>query len=69
MAERLETICRKIGLKFMAAPVHGCFYLSTNMFYVQIDIEGAGGGVKVSEAKIHHNDATQGNQQTTVVSF
>ena len=29
MAERLETIGRKIGLKFMAAPVHGCYYLST----------------------------------------
>ncbi len=75
MAERLETIGRKIGLKFMAAPVHGCFYLSTEMFYVEINIDGGSGGsgssagsAKVNEAKIHHIDATQQNQQNTVVS-
>ncbi len=77
MAERLETIGRKIGLKFMAAPVHGCFYLSTEMFYVEINIDGSGsgsgsssvgGGVKVNEAKIHHIDATtKTSQQNTVV--
>lgn len=58
MAERLETIGRKIGLKFMAAPVHGCYYLSTEMFYVEINIDQAG---NVNEAKIHHLDATQTN--------
>ena len=51
MAERLETVGRKIGLKFMGAPVHGCYYLSTEMFYVEINIDAAG---NVNEAKIHH---------------
>lgn len=59
MAERLETIGRKTGLKFMAAPVHGCYYLSTEMFYVEINIDSAG---NVNEAKIHHIDTTQSNQ-------
>lgn len=61
MAERLETIGRKIGLKFMAAPVHGCFYLETEMFYVEINIDSSG---NVKEAKIHHIDATKGNQHS-----
>ena len=61
MAERLETIGRKIGLKFMAAPVHGCYYLSTEMFYVEINIDASSGAV--NEAKIHHIDTTQANSQ------
>ena len=68
MAERLEAIARKItsesggsvSLSFMAAPVHGCFYLSTEMFYVEINIDSAG---IVNEAKVHHIDATQQHQQ------
>jgi len=74
MKERLEAVGRKIGLKFMAAPVHGCFYLSTEMFYVEINIEGDkqqghhGGNassVKVTEAKVHHIDSSASSQQTT----
>lgn len=60
MAERLETIGRQIGLKFMGAIAHRCFYLSTEMFYVEISIDGTG---IVNEAKIHHIDATQTSQQ------
>ncbi len=64
MAERLEAVGRKIGLKFMAAPVHGCYYLSTEMFYVEINIDASGAGSPtVNEAKIHHIDATQATQQ------
>ena len=67
MAERLEAIARKItsesgSLSFMAAPVHGCFYLSTEMFYVEINIDSAG---IVQEAKVHHIDTTQPHQQPT----
>jgi hypothetical protein len=65
MAERLEAIARKTtsdsgGLNFMAAPVHGCFYLSTEMFYVEINIDSAG---IVKDAKVHHIDTTQPHQQ------
>jgi hypothetical protein len=63
MAERLESIGRKIGLKFMGAPVHGCYYLSTEMFYVEINIDSATGDV--NEAKIHHIDAATAQQQPT----
>ncbi len=67
MAERLEAIARKItsesagsvSLSFMSAPVHGSYYLSTEMFYVEITIDSAG---IVSEAKVHHIDATQQHQ-------
>jgi hypothetical protein len=68
MAERLEAIARKttsesggtVNLSFMAAPVHGCFYLSTEMFYLEINIDSAG---VVNEAKVHHIDATQQQHQ------
>ncbi len=59
MAERLETVGRKIGLKFMGAPVHGCYYLSTEMFYVEINIDAGSGSV--NEAKIHHIDSSGGS--------
>ena len=61
VAERLEAIARKMGrnsdtgqnkLSFMEAPAHGCFFLSTEMFYVEINIDSTSG--KVNEAKIHH---------------
>ena len=67
MAERLETIGRKIGLKFNSAPVHGCYYLSTEMFYVEINIDASSGAV--NEAKIHHIDATQANAQPSAQVF
>ncbi len=73
MADRLEAISRQVAsrwtkrgvatLKFMAAPVHGCYYLSTEMFYVEINIDGSTG--RVAEAKVHHIDTTQANHQTT----
>lgn len=49
-------------LNFMAAPVHGCYYLSTDCFYVEIYIEGTTG--RVVEAKVHHIDSNHPNQQT-----
>ena len=67
MAERLEAIARKMGrnhengqnkLSFMEAPAHGCFFLSTEMFYVEINIDSASGMVK--DAKIHHIDTANG---------
>jgi hypothetical protein len=41
MAERLEAVARKTSsesgsLSFMADPVHGSFYLSNDMFYVEV---------------------------------
>ena len=68
MAERLEAIARKMGrsnsdngqnkLSFTEAPAHGCFFLSTEMFYVEINIDSATGVVK--DAKIHHIDTANG---------
>ena len=67
MAERLEAIARKMGrdpengqnkLSFMEAPAHGCFFLSTEMFYVEVNIDSASGMVK--DAKIHHIDSANG---------
>ena len=47
----------------MAAPVHGCYYLSTDCFYVEINIEGTSG--RVAEAKVHHIDSSHSTQQTS----
>ena len=73
LADRLESISKQVAarwtkrgvatLNFMAAPVHGCYYLSTDCFYVEINIEGSSG--RVAEAKVHHIDAGQPNQQTS----
>ena len=62
LADRLEAISKQVAarwtkrgvatLNFMAAPVHGCYYLSTDCFYVEINIEGSTG--RVAEAKVHH---------------
>ena len=46
-------------MNFMAAPVHGCYYLSTDCFYVEINIDGGSG--RIVEAKVHHIDS---NNQT-----
>ena len=67
MAERLEAIARKMGrnaengqnkLSFMEARAHGCYFLSTEMFYVEINIDSESGTVK--DAKIHHIDSANG---------
>ena len=75
MKERLEAIARKMGrnhengqnkLSFMEAPAHGCFFLSTEMFYVEINIDSASGMVK--DAKIHHIDTANGQTSQAVPS-
>ena len=75
MAERLEAIARKLGknpengqnrLSFMEAPAHGCFFLSTEMFYVEINIDSASGLVK--DAKIHHIDTASGQTSQSTPS-
>jgi mediator of RNA polymerase II transcription subunit 1 len=49
MSERLETIARKMGLKFNH---HGTtFYISTETFYLEVRMDQAG---TVVETKIHH---------------
>ena len=73
LADRLEAISKQVAarwtkrgvatLNFMAAPVHGCYYLSTDCFYVEINIEGSSG--RVAEAKVHHIDSNHPNQQTS----
>ena len=75
LADRLEAISKQVAarwnkrgvatLNFMAAPVHGCYYLSTECFYVEINIEGASTSGKIVEAKVHHIDSNNPNQQTT----
>ena len=52
-----------IILLLQAAPVHGCYYLSTDCFYVEINIEGASG--RIVEAKVHHIDSNHPNQQAS----
>jgi len=72
LADRLEAISKQVAerwakrgvaLNFMAAPVHGCYYLSTDCFYVEINIEGASG--RIVEAKVHHIDSNHPNQQAS----
>ena len=73
LADRLEAISKQVAarwtkrgvatLNFMAAPVHGCYYLSTDCFYVEINIEGSTG--RVAEAKVHHIDSNHPNQQAS----
>ena len=52
-----------MNLNFMAAPVHGCYYLSTDCFYVEINIEGSTG--RIAEAKVHHIDSNNHSNQTS----
>ena len=49
MSERLETIARKMGLKFNHH--NTTFYISTETFYVEVRMDGEGA---VLETKIHH---------------
>jgi hypothetical protein len=74
LADRLEAIARQVAsrwtkrgvatLTFNAAHVHGCYYLSTEEFFFEINIEGSTG--RVAEAKVHHIDANQSSQQTSL---
>jgi len=49
MSERLETIARKMGLKFNHH--NTTFYISTETFYLEVRMDGEGG---VVDTKIHH---------------
>ena len=69
LADRLEAISKQVAarwakrgvaqLNFNAAPIHGCYFLSTDCFYVEINIEGSTG--RVVEAKVNYDP----NQQTS----
>lgn len=71
LADRIDSISKQVAarwtkrgvgtLTFMGAPVHGCYYLTTESFYVEINIEGSSG--RIVEAKVHHLDSN--NQQTS----
>lgn len=45
----------------MSAPVHGSYYLSTDCFYIEINIEGSTG--RIVEAKVHHTDSNTHTSQ------
>lgn len=71
LADRIDSISKQVAarwtkrgvgtLKFMGAPVHGCYYLTTESFYVEINFEGSSG--RIVEAKVHHVDSN--NQQSS----
>lgn len=61
MSERLETVARQLQLKFMAAnptPGQHSFYISTEMFYLEIGIDNSG---VVAGTNIHHQNMQGGH--------
>jgi len=61
MSERLETVARQLQLKFMAAnptPGQHSFYISTEMFYLEIGIDNNG---VVQGTNIHHQNMQVGH--------
>ncbi|XP_046678698.1 mediator of RNA polymerase II transcription subunit 1 isoform X2 [Homalodisca vitripennis] len=51
MVERLESVSRQLGLKFVAGPSGLDFFISTDMFYLELVLEPSGG---VKDVKVHH---------------
>ena len=52
MMERLETITRQLGLKFTTGPTGNEFFISSDMFYVEVVLNPENG--QVNEVKIAH---------------
>ncbi|KAL1498003.1 hypothetical protein ABEB36_008869 [Hypothenemus hampei] len=50
MIERLESLTRQLGLRFVLEP-SGAVFISSDMFYLEIILEGSG---SVKDVKIHH---------------
>uniref|UniRef100_A0A1B6DYB0 Mediator of RNA polymerase II transcription subunit 1 n=1 Tax=Clastoptera arizonana TaxID=38151 RepID=A0A1B6DYB0_9HEMI len=51
MVERLESVSRQLGLKFVAGPSGLEFFISSEMFYLEVMLEPNGG---VKDVKVHH---------------
>ncbi|KAG8239109.1 hypothetical protein J437_LFUL018367, partial [Ladona fulva] len=51
MVERLESVTRQLGLKFMAGPTGVDWFISSDMFYLEVILEPNGA---VKDVKIHH---------------
>ncbi|XP_046389679.1 mediator of RNA polymerase II transcription subunit 1-like [Ischnura elegans] len=51
MVERLESVTRQLGLKFMAGPSGVDWFISSDMFYLEVVLEPSG---VVKDVKIHH---------------
>lgn len=51
MVERLESVSRQLGLKFVAGPTGLDWFISSDMFYLEVVLEPSGG---VKDVKIHH---------------
>lgn len=51
MVERLESLTRQLGLKFMPGPSGTELFISSDMFYLEVVLESTG---VVKDVKIHH---------------
>ncbi|XP_046992764.1 mediator of RNA polymerase II transcription subunit 1-like [Schistocerca americana] len=51
MVERLESVSRQLGLKFVAGPTGFDWFISSDMFYLEVVLEPTG---SVKDVKIHH---------------
>ncbi|KAI5745156.1 hypothetical protein M8J76_008725 [Diaphorina citri] len=56
MVERLESISRQLGLKFMAGQSGFDWFISSDMFYLEVVLEASG---NVKDVKIHHEGRDQ----------
>ncbi|KAF5290493.1 hypothetical protein FQA39_LY03597 [Lamprigera yunnana] len=52
MIERLESLTRQLGLKFMVGPSGTELFISSDMFYLEINLEQTGA---VRDVKVHHD--------------
>lgn len=59
MIERLESVTRQLGLKFVTGPSGLDLFISSDMFYLEVVLEMNGG---VKDVKIHHEG--HGEQQS-----
>ncbi|RZF45752.1 hypothetical protein LSTR_LSTR012683 [Laodelphax striatellus] len=65
MVERLESVSRQLGLKFVAGPTGLDWFISSDMFYLEVVLEASGG---VKDVKIHHEGKVEQQSCEELVS-
>uniref|UniRef100_A0A1Y1L2C4 Mediator of RNA polymerase II transcription subunit 1 n=1 Tax=Photinus pyralis TaxID=7054 RepID=A0A1Y1L2C4_PHOPY len=65
MIERLESLTRQLGLKFMVGPSGTDLFISSDMFYLEIILESTGA---VRDVKVHHEGKMEQQSCAELVS-
>ncbi|KAL3273025.1 hypothetical protein HHI36_014481 [Cryptolaemus montrouzieri] len=65
MVERLESLTRQLGLKFMVGPSDVQLFISSDMFYLEILLDASGA---VQDVKVHHEGKMEQQSCAELVS-